>query len=78
MEYEFSGGTGNSACNNYCGTVTATIRSFANDDSAIRNMSSAGKDEKWSGRLDLNQRPLAPQASALTGLRYAPTGEYGG
>lgn len=26
-----------------------------------------------SGRLDSNQRPLAPQASALAGLRYAPT-----
>ena len=26
-----------------------------------------------SGRLDLNQRPLDPQSSALTGLRYAPT-----
>jgi hypothetical protein len=29
--------------------------------------------EKWSGRGDLNSRPLAPQASALAGLRYAPT-----
>jgi hypothetical protein len=29
--------------------------------------------EKWSGRRDLNSRPLAPQASALAGLRYAPT-----
>ena len=28
---------------------------------------------KWSGRRDLNPRPLAPQASALAGLRYAPT-----
>ena len=27
----------------------------------------------WSGRGDLNSRPLAPQASALAGLRYAPT-----
>ena len=27
---------------------------------------------KWSGRRDLNSRPLAPQASALAGLRYAP------
>ena len=25
-----------------------------------------------SGRLDLNQRPPAPEAGALTGLRYAP------
>ena len=35
-----------------------------------------GKDDggrKWSGRRDLNSRPLAPQASALAGLRYAPT-----
>src|SRR5438445_9649890 len=27
----------------------------------------------WSGRLDSNQRPLDPQSSALTRLRYAPT-----
>jgi hypothetical protein len=27
---------------------------------------------KWSGRLDLNQRPTVPQTVALTGLRYAP------
>ncbi len=25
-----------------------------------------------SGRVDLNHRPLAPEASALPGLRYAP------
>ena len=29
--------------------------------------------EDWSGRRDSNSRPLAPQASALAGLRYAPT-----
>ena len=28
---------------------------------------------RWSGRRDLNSRPLAPQASALARLRYAPT-----
>ena len=28
----------------------------------------------WSGRRDLNPRPLVSQTSALTGLRYAPTG----
>ena len=27
----------------------------------------------WSGRRDLNPRPLVPQTSALTGLRHAPT-----
>ncbi len=27
---------------------------------------------KWSEREDLNLRPLVPQTSALTGLRYAP------
>ena len=26
----------------------------------------------WSGRKDLNLRPLAPHASALAGLRHAP------
>src|SRR5687767_10729480 len=30
----------------------------------------AGLD--WSGRRDLNSRPLAPQASALARLRYGP------
>jgi hypothetical protein len=29
----------------------------------------------WSGRRDLNPRPLVSQTSALTGLRYAPTPE---
>src|SRR4029453_12046672 len=28
---------------------------------------------KWSEREDSNLRPLVPQTSALTGLRYAPT-----
>src|SRR5450432_2973014 len=28
--------------------------------------------EKWSGRADSNRRPLDPQSSALTRLRYAP------
>ena len=28
--------------------------------------------EKWSGRADLNGRPPAPKAGALTRLRYAP------
>src|SRR5262245_5342554 len=28
----------------------------------------------WSGREDLNLRPLAPEASALARLSYAPTG----
>jgi hypothetical protein len=30
-------------------------------------------EEKWSGRLDSNQRPPDPQSGALTRLRYAPT-----
>jgi hypothetical protein len=30
-------------------------------------------EEKWSGRADLNGRPPAPKAGALTRLRYAPT-----
>ena len=29
--------------------------------------------KKWSGRADLNGRPPAPKAGALTRLRYAPT-----
>jgi hypothetical protein len=29
-------------------------------------------EEKWSGRADLNGRPPAPKAGALTRLRYAP------
>src|SRR5213078_3944442 len=43
----------------------------------------AGKASKirglqWSGRLDLNQRPLAPQASALPGCATPRHGSYGG
>ena len=30
------------------------------------------QERKQSGREDLNLRPLAPHASALTSLRYAP------
>jgi hypothetical protein len=30
-------------------------------------------DHIWSGREDLNLRPLAPHASALAGLRHAPS-----
>ncbi len=30
-------------------------------------------DLTWSGRRDLNPRPLVSQTSALTGLRHAPT-----
>ena len=29
--------------------------------------------EKWSGRRDLNPRPLGPEPSALAKLRYVPT-----
>jgi hypothetical protein len=29
--------------------------------------------EKWSGWADSNRRPPAPEAGALTGLRYTPT-----
>ena len=31
------------------------------------------RGQKWSGRPDSNRRPLDPQSSALTRLRYAPT-----
>src|SRR5438128_2057917 len=31
------------------------------------------KNEEWSGRVDLNHRPPAPEAGALARLRYAPT-----
>jgi hypothetical protein len=31
-----------------------------------------GADKDWSGRRELNPGPLAPHASALAGLRYAP------
>ena len=33
----------------------------------------ASSEVFWSGRRDLNPRPLVPQTSALTGLRHAPT-----
>jgi hypothetical protein len=31
------------------------------------------KEEKWSGRMDLNHRPPGPEPGALARLRYAPT-----
>ena len=38
------------------------------------NLSCPQKSESpiWSGRTDLNRRPLAPEASALAKLRYVP------
>src|SRR5262245_48698639 len=39
---------------------------------------SYNSDQKWSGRVDLNHRPLDPQSSALTRLRYAPIPHSGG
>ena len=39
---------------------------------AMENAKQGKTGIKWSGRGDLNSRPLAPQASALAGLRYAP------
>ncbi len=35
-------------------------------------LSYRGLPIRWSGRPDLNRRPSAPKADALTGLRYAP------
>src|SRR5579883_2276019 len=32
-----------------------------------------GPSRRWSGRLDLNQRPPGPEPGALARLRYAPT-----
>ena len=34
--------------------------------------STVSRGRKWSGRADSNRRPLDPQSSALTRLRYAP------
>ncbi len=36
-------------------------------------MSRLWPEGPWSGRADLNRRPPAPKAGALTSLRYAPT-----
>ena len=43
-----------------------------NNDSAFHPVASADKGEKWSGRLDLNQRPLDPQSSALNRTALRP------
>jgi hypothetical protein len=40
-----------------------------------RNLTHEGDFAFWSGRKDLNLRLLAPHASALAGLRHAPSDE---
>ncbi len=44
-----------------------------NNDRGFHALTRDDKEEEWSGRPDLNRRPPAPKAGALTGLRYAPT-----
>jgi hypothetical protein len=46
------------------GEASEQLNSSKNDESCI-----------WSGRADLNGRPPAPKAGALTRLRHAPTEE---
>src|SRR5262249_23542698 len=38
----------------------------------LRDIFSCQQLQNWSGRVDSNHRPLDPQSSALTRLRYAP------
>ena len=56
-----------------------TEQPFAADLGGLGSARAAGNQKPslelgfcWSERLDLNQRPLAPQASALAKLSYAP------
>ena len=50
----------------FCGTAASRV-------SAKLKSYYAGPNNKfWSERADLNRRPLVPQTSALTRLRYAP------
>lgn len=45
----------------------------ANGAASAPVMACISQELEWSERRDLNPRPLVPQTSALTGLRYAPT-----
>ena len=49
---------------------TTGVDSRADDFLSLED--STQKQKKWSGRADSNRRPLDPQSSALTRLRYAP------
>jgi hypothetical protein len=55
-------------------TPTLTPPKFYPTDRSAQMQKGAGKPAPFrSGRIDLNYRPLDPQSSALTRLRYAPT-----
>ena len=42
---------------------------------AIRELANKINPLFWSGRADLNRRPLGPEPSALAGLSHAPNAE---
>ena len=44
-------------------------------DPLSKDYNDSSPSKYWSGRADLNGRPPAPKAGALTRLRYAPTEE---
>ena len=46
--------------------------------SAVKSIVELFLKNNWSGRADLNGRPPAPKAGALTRLRYAPTALFKG
>ena len=56
-------------------TQLSAITLRAKPDRVIEKMSWVRQniEEKWSEWRDSNPRPLVPQTSALTGLRYTPT-----
>lgn len=49
------------------------LQQFKTESPAISKRNGEKLHEKWSGRLDSNQRPLRPERSAPTRLSYAPT-----
>ena len=53
--------------------TTKVVRKNSKKPQKNRHLLRTLRKEKWSGRLDLNQRSLDPQSSALSGLGHAPT-----
>jgi hypothetical protein len=57
---------------NLLGMIAAAKRGGSSPETDPRK-SEILSDSAWSGRRDSNPRPLDPQSSALTRLRYAPS-----
>jgi hypothetical protein len=58
-------------------TIVATTPGIESNEKPRSHEEATGPDVTPSGRGDLNPGPPAPEAGALTGLRYAPCKESG-